>query len=191
MRDKIINWLKDNVSADRLKHILGVEKMAAELAIIHKVDPEKAAQAGLMHDLAKFFPPPKLLEIAQKKGLEIDLICATHPHLIHADIGAIVARDEFGVMDQEILDAISNHTLGQPNMSPLSSIVFVADAIEPNRGNSQELDNLRQISRENLLQGVLQVSDYSLQYLLNGRRMIHPRTVLTRNWALTQVNGIE
>jgi predicted HD superfamily hydrolase involved in NAD metabolism len=187
MRDKIINWLKENVSADRLEHILGVEKMSAELAIIHKVDPEKAAQAGLMHDLAKFFPPNKLLEIAQKEGLKFDSICANHPHLIHADVSAIVAQENFGVKDQKILDAIRNHTLGQPKMSLLSSIVFVADAIEPTRGNTQELENLRQISRKNLLKSVFKVSDYSLQFLLNAQRVIHPRTILTRNWALSEV----
>jgi predicted HD superfamily hydrolase involved in NAD metabolism len=186
MRNKIINWLKDNVSADRLQHILGVEKMSAELAIIHQVNPEKAAQAGLMHDLAKFFSPNKLLEIAKKEGLKIDSICENHPHLIHADVSAIVARDEFGVIDQEILDAISNHTLGQPNMSALSSIVFVADAIEHSRGNSQELETLRQISQENLIKSVFQVSDYSLQFLLKSKRVIHPRTILTRNWALSK-----
>ena len=65
MREAIINWLKENVSADRLEHILGVEKFSAELAEQHGVDRQKAAQAGLMHDLAKFFPPPRLLAIAE------------------------------------------------------------------------------------------------------------------------------
>jgi HD superfamily phosphohydrolase YqeK len=37
---------------------------------------------------------------------------------------------------------------------------------------------------QNLHAAVWQVSDYSLKYLLETRCYIHPRTVLTRNWAL-------
>jgi HD superfamily phosphohydrolase YqeK len=55
-REKVIAWLKEEVSAERLDHILGVEAMSRELALIHGADPELAAQAGLLHDLAKFFP---------------------------------------------------------------------------------------------------------------------------------------
>jgi predicted HD superfamily hydrolase involved in NAD metabolism len=104
--------------------------------------------------------------------------------LLHADARAIVARDEFGVVDREILDAIANHTLGRQNMSQLSCAVFVADSIEPSRGNTAELKSLREASMQNLYAAVWQTSDYSLKYLLETRCYIHPRTVLTRNWAL-------
>ena len=63
---------------------------------------------------------------------------AATPHLLHADVSAIVARDEFGVKDKEILEAVRNHTLGRPGMSHLSCIVFVADVLEPNRGDSPQ-----------------------------------------------------
>lgn len=54
-RGQVISWLQDNVSRDRLEHILGVEQMAQALAQRHGTDPDQAAQAGLLHDLAKFF----------------------------------------------------------------------------------------------------------------------------------------
>ncbi len=185
MREQVITWLQENVSPHRLQHILGVEQMCIELAHRHQVDPKKAATAGLMHDLAKFFPPPKLLAMARDEKLEIDSVCATNPHLLHAEVSAIVAREQFGVKDREILTAISNHTLGSPHMSDLSCIVFVADALEPNRGNTPELETMRGVSWQNLYKGVQQACDYSIKYLLNGHRTIHPRAVLTRNWALS------
>ncbi|MDJ0661330.1 MAG: bis(5'-nucleosyl)-tetraphosphatase (symmetrical) YqeK [Crocosphaera sp.] len=187
MREKVIDWLKDNVSEHRLQHILGVEKMCEELAIHHKIDHKKAAQAGLMHDLAKFFPPPKLLEMAKKEYNEIDSVCLSNPHLLHADVSAIVARDTFGVTDEDILDAIRNHTLGHPEMSDLSCIVFIADALEPNRGNTPELEKMRQVSWKNLYKSVQKTSEYSLQYLIKNNKTIHPRAILTRNWALHEV----
>jgi predicted HD superfamily hydrolase involved in NAD metabolism len=184
MRDRVIAWLAENVSGHRLQHILGVEQMSAELALCYRVDPEKAAQAGLMHDLAKFFQPTRLLEMARQEGIEIDSICIAHPHLLHADASAIVAREEFGVVDEEVLDAIRNHTLGRPQMSLLSCIVFVADALEPNRGDTPELEAMRRTSRKNLYKGVHQICDHSLKHLLDSNQTIHPRAVLTRNWAL-------
>ncbi|WP_341731988.1 bis(5'-nucleosyl)-tetraphosphatase (symmetrical) YqeK [Microcoleus sp. EPA2] len=183
-RESVLNWLRDRVPAARITHILGVEQSSGDLARLYGLDEAKARVAGLLHDLAKYFKPQLLLEIAKAEGLELDSVLIAHPHLLHADVSAIVARDEFGVVDREILDAIANHTLGRPNMSQLSCTLFVADTIEPSRGNTPELEALRSKSVQNLYAAVWQASDYALKYLLETRCYIHPRTVLTRNWAL-------
>lgn len=184
MRDRVLSWLADNVPPPRLRHILGVEQTAVELAQHHDLDVEKAAQAGLMHDLAKYFKPQRLLKIAREEELKLDPVLEATPHLLHADVSAVVARGEFGVYDEEVLQAIQNHTLGQPGMSLLSCAVFLADSLEPSRGNTLELEALREVSRQNLYQAVWQTCDYSLRFLLETRQLIHPRTILTRNWAL-------
>ena len=184
MRDRIIDWLKKNVSEQRLQHILGVEATCIRLARCHQLDEERSAKAGLMHDLAKFFPPAKLLKIAARAKIPLDEVCLKYPHLLHAEVGAVVAREEFGIKDPEILSAIANHTLGAPQMSQISCVVFIADVIEPNRGDNAELTALREIATENLYKCVQQTADYSLKYLLSKQKIIHPRTVLTRNWAL-------
>lgn len=186
MRDRVISWLQNNVSQHRLEHILGVEQTCIALARCHGVDEKQAAQAGLMHDLAKFFSSKKLLYMAREANIPVDEICAKSPHLLHADIGAVVARQEFEVSDRQILAAIANHTLGTPGMSKLSCVVFVADALEPNRGDNAELNALRRIATENLYKCVQQTSDYSLKYLVSKHKIIHPRTILTRNWALAK-----
>ena len=183
-RENVLAWLCDRVPAARITHILGVEQTAGDLARHYGLDEAKARSAGLLHDLAKYFKPQVLLEMARAEGLELDSVLEANPHLLHADASAIVARDEFGVVDREILEAIANHTLGRPNMSQLSCTVFVADTIEPSRGNTAELEALREASLQNLYAAVWQTSDYSLKYLLETRCYIHPRTVLTRNWAL-------
>ncbi|MDJ0636909.1 MAG: bis(5'-nucleosyl)-tetraphosphatase (symmetrical) YqeK [Xenococcaceae cyanobacterium MO_188.B29] len=185
MRDCVLDWLANNVSSHRLQHILGVEQMSIHLARCHQIDADKAAKAGLMHDLAKFFPPDKLLAIAQTEELSIDPVCANHPHLLHADVSAVIARKEFDIKDPEILEAISNHTLGSSPMSKLSCVVFIADALEPNRGDNPELNSLRLLAEKNLYKTLQQTCDYSLRYLIDRKKIIHPRTILTRNWALT------
>ncbi|AFZ36584.1 metal dependent phosphohydrolase [Stanieria cyanosphaera PCC 7437] len=186
MRERVLAWLADHVSAERIEHILGVEQTCLELARLHQVNEQEAALAGLMHDLAKFFPPDKLLSLAQQHGVETDEILTNSPHLLHAEVGAIVAQREFGIENPEILAAIRHHTLGFPGMSPLSCVVFVADAIEPLRGNTPELEVIRLTARENLYKAVRQTCDYSLRYLVSRIKIIHPRVILTRNWALIQ-----
>jgi predicted HD superfamily hydrolase involved in NAD metabolism len=184
VREQVISWLAENVTPSRVEHTLRVEQMAQELALLHQQAPEKAALAALMHDLAKYFPGKKLLHMALASGLDVDEVMTHNPHLLHADVSAIVARNIFGVDDEEILQAIANHTLGRPDMSPVCCIVFLADSLEPGRGNTPELQSLRQASRENLCCAVWQVCDYSLKYFVDTRSVIHPRAIATRNWFL-------
>lgn len=185
LRDRVLFWLQKNVPAARLQHILRVERMAVELAEQHQVNRDQAAQAGLMHDLAKFFKPQRLLDIARAERLDLDPVDLANPHLLHADVGAIVARDEFAIHDAAVLEAIRNHTLGRPGMSALSCIVFLADSLEPGRGDTPELATLRQLSHQDLHHAVWQTCEDSLRYLITHSRLIHPRMILTRNWAMS------
>ena len=189
-RTQVLSWLSENVPEKRLNHIIRVEETAIQLAQHHNLDCERAAQAGLLHDLAKYFKPKRLLELAKADGLELDPIDEINPHLLHADVGAIVARDEFGVVDTEVLAAIRNHTLGRPDMSLLSCVVFLADSMEPGRGDTSELNELRKLSRKNLYRAVLQTCEDSMRSLFATRSLIHPRVLQTRNWALqmTQIS---
>lgn len=189
LRSDILIWLQSNVPESRIRHILRVEAMSADLARHHNVDPDKAAQAGLMHDLAKFFKPDRLLAMAEHDGLVLEAIDRAAPHLLHADVGAMVARDEFGITNDSILNAIANHTLGKPGMDPLSCILFLADSLEPGRGKTDELETLRALSFSNLKAAVWRTADYGLQYLLRSNQLIHPRTVITRNWFLQEVSS--
>jgi predicted HD superfamily hydrolase involved in NAD metabolism len=189
LRQRVLDWLTVNVPEARLKHILGVEQMAIDLARHHNLDIEKAAQAGLMHDLAKHFKLGRLLEMARAEGIPLDPVDEANPHLLHADVGAIVARDEFGVEDPNVLAAIAAHTLGRPGMSPLSCVVFLADSLEPGRGDTPQLNSLRQLSYQNLCQAVWMTCDDSFKFLVETHRLIHPRTIMTRNWFLQTSQG--
>lgn len=190
-REGILNWLSKNVPDARLHHILRVEEMASRLARHHRLDEKRAAQAGLLHDLAKFFKPRRLLSMAKANKLELDPVEEANPHLLHAEIGAIVARDKFGVRDEAVLQAVRNHTVGRPGMSPLCCVVFLADSLEPGRGDSSELDHLRQLSYQDLYRAVWYTCDYSLRHLVTSRHLIHPRAILTRNWAMQVARGKE
>jgi predicted HD superfamily hydrolase involved in NAD metabolism len=184
MREKVLAWLAENVPSSRVSHILRVEQMAVDLARHHSIDQQKAAMAGLMHDLAKYFKPQKLLQMAYQEGLKVDEVMEANPHLLHADVSAIVAREIFDVEDEEVLQAIANHTLGRPGMSLTSCIVFLADSLEPGRGDTPQLQALRQISYQNVNQAVCLTCDYTLKFLMESYCLVHPRVIFTRNWFL-------
>jgi predicted HD superfamily hydrolase involved in NAD metabolism len=185
-RTPILEWLADHVPTPRLKHILRVEEMAIALARSHNLSLEIAAQAGLMHDLAKYFKPQRLLDMAEAAGIEIDPVFQSNPHLLHAEVSAVVAETEFQVQNPEILQAIRDHTLGRPGMSPLSCVIYLADSLEPGRGDTPALNHLRQVSQENLNHAVWLTAEASLQHLLGSHHLIHPRAILTRNWFMQQ-----
>ncbi len=185
-RAEVVAWLEQSVPSSRFQHILGVEAMARDLAQCHGVSPDLAERAGLMHDLAKCFRPKELLRRAIAANLPLDPVLEATPHLLHADVGALVAQEQFGETHPEVLDAIRNHTLGQRDMSVLSCVVYLADALEPNRGDTPELRALRRISTTHLFQAVWAVADASIRHLLDRPALIHPRTLQTRNWAFQQ-----
>lgn len=180
-RQQVLNWLGDAVPEKRLHHILRVEAMAVDLAQHHQLDVDAARLAGLMHDLAKCFPPEELLGWARAEGWTLDPTERQSPHLLHAPVGALVARDTFGIDDPRILAAIANHTLGAPDMDALSCVVYLADSLEPGRGDDAQLHHLRQLCYEDLSTAVYETCVVSLKHLLQTGRLIHPRTILTRN----------
>ena len=63
------------------------------------------------------------------------LVCGEieNPKTHHAPAGAIVAKKNFGVDDEEILSAIRWHTIGKLNMTKFEKIIFLADKIEKTR----------------------------------------------------------
>lgn len=63
----------------------------------------------------------------------MDEIMEKQTDLIHPFLGAEVARREYQVTDEDILNAIRYHTTGRAGMSLLEKIIFIADYIEPNR----------------------------------------------------------
>jgi predicted HD superfamily hydrolase involved in NAD metabolism len=133
----------------RYAHILGVARTAAALAAAHGVDTRKARIAGLLHDLARLYPAERLLSECRERGLGIGAFEHENPVVLHALLGAELARDWFGVDDEAILSAIRKHTLAAATMSPLDEILYLADGLEPGRQHAGRAEMLA-LAFENL-----------------------------------------
>jgi predicted HD superfamily hydrolase involved in NAD metabolism len=107
---------------------------AAELlARFHGIDAEKARLAGMLHDLARLYSTEQLIQECERRHIHISPFERKHPVVLHAPLGAALAREAFGIDDAAILSAIAKHTLADADMSPLDSVVYLADTLEPGR----------------------------------------------------------
>ena len=122
-------WLKENLSDERYRHSLGTAECAVKLAKKYGLDTDRAYFCGLIHDCAKCLSKEELkLMICKCTDLcEGELV---NPKTYHAPAGAILAKKQFCVDDDEILSAIRWHTLGKKDMNIFEKIIFIADKIE-------------------------------------------------------------
>jgi predicted HD superfamily hydrolase involved in NAD metabolism len=117
----------------RYAHTVRVARLADRLAQAHALDPSRARLAGMLHDLARLYSAERLVAECEARGLPIDAFERRYPIVLHARLGAELARESFGIEDAAILSAIRRHTLAAPGMSQLDAIVYLADGLEPGR----------------------------------------------------------
>ena len=142
--------LQKTLDERRFLHTLGVAYTATSMAMVHDCDIKKAQLAGLLHDCAKMCSKDKLLKTCKKNGIKITTHEQEHPEMLHAKIGALIARSKYHITDSEVLDAIRWHTTGKSAMSKLGKIIYIADFIEPNRKELDCLDKIRELAFSDL-----------------------------------------
>ena len=165
--------------AKRFEHTLGVEYTAAALAMCYGASVEDARLAGLLHDCAKCLTDEKRLSICKKNDIPVTEMEMRTPFLLHAKVGAFLAKEKYGVGKQDILNAILYHTTGHENMSLLEKIIFVADYIEPGRKQAPNLLEIRKLAFQNLDNAMLQILEDTLKYLQSGGGETDPMTEIT------------
>lgn len=177
--EKFEKKLQRYIDKARYQHTLGVMYTAASLAMAYHYDIEKAMTAGLLHDCAKSIPHDKKIELCQKHHIEITEIEYENPFLLHAKVGAYIAKKKYDVDDEEILHAIAVHTTGAPEMNTLDMILFIADYIEPGRDKAQNLPEIREMAFQNLENTVEKILFDTLNFLNQKSGRIDPMTEIT------------
>ena len=165
-RAQLLQRLQQRMSPWRFEHSLRVEALAVDLARFWGVSEQKASIAGLLHDTARDLPDNRLTAIvaASDDPLLADWKQSTAPVVLHAPVGALIARQDFGVTDSEILTAIALHTTGAAEMGPLAMIIFLADYCEPGR-HFPGVEPVRSLLRTSLEAATLQALTQTIEYL--------------------------
>lgn len=171
---KLQKKVKKELDQDRFQHTLGVMYTASALAMCYGTDLEKAQVAGLLHDCAKCIPNDKKIRMCKEREIEISKVELSSPYLLHSKLGAVLAKEKYGVEDPEILSAIQWHTTGRPNMTTLEKIIFTADYIEPHRSKAENLPAVRRLAFHDLNLTVCRILEDTLHYLDSGNEEIDP-----------------
>ena len=138
---------------------------AAALAMCYGEDVKKAMIAGLLHDCAKCIPAEEKIRMCEDNHLEISAVERANPSLLHAKLGAFLAKETYKIEDPDILQAIASHTTGRPNMSLLEKIIYIADYLEPGRAELPNMADVRSLVFKDIDECLYLILKDSLVYL--------------------------
>ncbi|HJA12241.1 MAG TPA: bis(5'-nucleosyl)-tetraphosphatase (symmetrical) YqeK [Candidatus Mediterraneibacter merdipullorum] len=176
---KIQKDLSKKLKKERFEHTIGVMYTAASLAMCCGEDLSKALTAGLLHDCAKAYPVKEQIKLCKKYGIGLTESELEMPALIHAKLGAYLARSEYKIKDGDILDAVTYHTTGRPGMTMLEKIIYIADYIEPNRRMIPGLQEVRDTVFRDIDRAVCLCAQGTIRFLSESGKPVDPATVGT------------
>lgn len=132
------------------------------------LDNDEVFLAAMLHDCAKLRsrqPHDASKEPADCIGSEVE----------HQFYGAVIAKDEYGIKDGKIINAIACHCTGKPGMNTLDKLIFCADMLEEAR-DYDGVDGLRKLIREDFEKGFKACLQRSYDYLIEKQCYIYPLT---------------
>lgn len=182
---EMLEKLKEMLDEKRFAHSLGVRDTAAMLAACYGEDVEKARLAGVLHDCAKNIPKDEAFAICERESIPLKPVCYIEKGLVHAYLGAHIAKHEFGVMDGDVLSAIYYHTTGHEDMPMLTKIIYLSDLIEPGR-NIPDLEELRLLAQKDIDEALIRAINSTISHVLRKGSILDCDTVMARNFLVQE-----
>ena len=184
--EELYGIVKESLSEKRFNHTLGVVERAVEYAEIYGVNKDDVKKAAILHDIAKEIPQEEAYKMLKIHKFELDDIEKKNYNLVHSKLGALIAKNKYNLSD-DISNSISYHTTGRANMSILEKIIYLADATEKNRVYKNDLnlitlDELVDLIKRDIDEGLDYVLSYTLKYILSKNLYIHINSVEAYNF---------
>ena len=183
---EFLEILKTRLTPQRLYHSICVAEQAKHLAEIFGGDVEKAYTAGLIHDIMRYEPVEKMLEMIENDGQVLTESEKQITVTLHAIAGEVYLRKELNVTDSEILSAVRWHTTGKENMSLLEKIIYVADLTSEDREYPDILE-VRAMAEESLDKTCLRGLSFTIEDNAKKCRPIHIDTVKAYNYLAERI----
>lgn len=168
--------LKKHLSHKRYDHTIRVARTAYGLAKVYGYNTKKVLVAALLHDCAKNLTEKKQLHICEKHHFRLSKAEQENTDLLHAKVGALLAKEVYSVDEADVLNAIKYHTTGRPKMSVTEKILFISDYIEPHRDHEGHLSEIRAMAGRDLDKTMYLILDDTLTYLKKKSKVNDPTT---------------
>lgn len=175
----IREYIDKNLSEKRKTHTYDVCSTAVRLAEKYGCDVSKAETAALLHDLYRGTPVSVLNYHVTHLGLDKKYL--DNANLSHGKIAAEMIQKTFGVDDPDIINAVSFHTTGRPDMSLLEKIIYISDAMEPGR-NYPGVDDIRKAAEEDIDKACLLSLSRTIDYVTSGGNYLDEDTVKAKKY---------
>lgn len=184
--EEIQNYVKEHLSEKRYNHSKCVMERCEELAIKFELDIDIAKKVGIAHDIAKELTDNEKIKYCKENNIEVDEIENKNISLLHAKIGADMAKKYFKFND-DMANAIRAHTTGLPKMDMLAKILFISDRTSEDR-NLPDIDYINELLEKDINETILYILDKKIELQLNKKANIHINTVITRNELLEKMS---
>ena len=183
---EFLEILKTRLKPERLYHSICVAEQAKHLAEIFGGDIEKSYTAGLVHDIMRYEPIDKMLEMIENDGQVLTESEKQITVTLHAIAGEIFLRKELNVTDSEILSAVRWHTTGKEDMSLLEKIIYVADLTSEDRDYPDILE-VRAMAEKSIEKTCLRGLSFTIEDNAKKCRPIHIDTVKAYNYLAERI----
>jgi predicted HD superfamily hydrolase involved in NAD metabolism len=164
------------------EHVVRVVDEAVRLADVHGVDREAARIAALGHDILRAHSPERLLSIAEEQAYAADGADRQEPILLHGPLAVAILREQYKVLDADVLGAVAAHTTARAGMTRLQKLVFIADKIEPHKmGGRPAVMRVADLAESDLDAAMRAYLDYQVTSAVERGWVLHPNTIAARN----------
>lgn len=180
------DYLKKTLSEKRYIHSENAAISAEQLANLYGADSQKAYVSALLHDCTREMDMELQHKMMLSLNTQVDELTYGIKELLHAHTAEYIIRNQFNIMDEEIISAVRFHTTGKEDMTLLEKIVFLADVVEPSR-SFPGVEYIRQLAMDDIDGAVLAALDSSIKFLLGKRSLVHPNTFYARNYILKHI----
>ena len=174
-------FARERLSQKRYDHTVRVADTAESLARKHGLDPARTRLAALLHDAARDREPEEFIGLAEEWNLHIGEPERQSPKLLHGPVAAELGRRELGVEDEEVLQAIRVHTVGEAEMGPLALALYVADKIEPAR-DYPSVGRIRDLASRDLREAAAESLRRVISHNVGRGRSVHPASREMLEW---------
>lgn len=174
-KEAVLEALKIRLSPSRFAHVLGVAQTSVKYALIYGADPNKAEIAGFLHDCTKDFSYEENLSLIKTYEYKTSSDDRKEP-IIHSVTAPLSAKYDFGIEDNEILDALRYHTTGRKSMTLLDKIIYVADFTEPTR-NYSDVEFYRKKAESNIDEALFAGMKWIIKDKIDENKFLHPDSV--------------
>ncbi|MGX7013930.1 bis(5'-nucleosyl)-tetraphosphatase (symmetrical) YqeK [Vagococcus silagei] len=156
------------------QHSLEVAQEAEILADKFGLNPQKAYVAGLLHDIGGVVPDESRVILATELHFNIFEEDKHLPLLLHQNFSAYIAKEHFGIEDEQILSSMACHTTLKPGATEFDKLIFISDKLKwDNKHSAPYFDEVLNQLDISLDKGCLAYFDWLFEV---GMPIIHPYT---------------